>query len=78
MTEDKKDDEIVVRLTLRKHVGERLRRMCHAKDMTASHLVDRWIFAHDDKGDPKTPPAPPGPPSLFESIFGKDGLGGKR
>jgi hypothetical protein len=46
------DETITVRLTLRKHVAERLRRMCHARGETASHLIDRWVFAHDDRGEP--------------------------
>jgi hypothetical protein len=47
------DETIVVRITLRKHVAERLRKMCHARGMTASHLVDRWVFLSDDNGEPK-------------------------
>lgn len=41
-----------VTLALRPHVAERLRRMCHAKNTTASNLIDRWVLQHfDEKGD---------------------------
>lgn len=43
-------DEIKVTLTLRKHVAERLKRMCYARNITASHLVDSWVFESDDNG----------------------------
>lgn len=45
------DEEVMtVKLTLRRHVAERLRGMCHAQNLTASHLVDRWVFEHFDDG----------------------------
>lgn len=43
-------DEMIVKLTLRKHVAERLRKMCHARGMTASELVDEWTLRADEKG----------------------------
>ena len=45
-------DEVKVTLTLRKHVADRLRMMCHNRGLTASLLVDGWIFEHDDSGRP--------------------------
>ena len=44
-------DEMVVRLTLPRHVAERLRAMCHARGMTASRLVEEWIFRANARGE---------------------------
>jgi hypothetical protein len=49
------DETIVVKLTLRKHVAERLKRMCYARSMTASVLVDSWVFSADDSGNQPKP-----------------------
>lgn len=47
------DKTTKVTLTLRSHVAERLRRMCHTKGVTASSLIDRWVLQNfDEKGDP--------------------------
>jgi hypothetical protein len=44
------DETMAVKLTLRKHVAERLRKMCHTRGLTASELVDEWILRADEKG----------------------------
>lgn len=44
-------EELKVTITLRKPIAERLRRMCHAKGITASLLIDKWVFEHDDAGE---------------------------
>jgi hypothetical protein len=50
---------ITVRLTLRKSVAEKLRRICHNRGLTASIIIDSWIFGHDENGSPvQASPAP--------------------
>jgi hypothetical protein len=70
------DDEIKVTITLRKHVGERLRKMCHNRGLTASLLIDAWVFEHDDNGRPKDLPKSKNPVDqligeIIESAKGK-------
>lgn len=48
-------DEVKVTLTLRKHVAERLKRICYARNMTASHLVDSWVLTANENGAHKAP-----------------------
>ena len=66
------DREVKVTLTLRGHVADRLRAMCHKRGITASHLVDKWIFAHDDSGEPKkTTSGDPYEDALSQLLGGK-------
>lgn len=44
--------EIKVTMTLPTEVGERFRAMCHKRSITASDMMRRWIFEHDDNGQP--------------------------
>lgn len=48
-------DTLTVRITLRRSVAERLRGMCHAKGLTASDMIDAWVFEHDDAGELRQP-----------------------
>lgn len=55
------DETVTVRIVLRKHVAERLKRMCYARNLTASDLVDGWVLTLPDDG--KVPAAAPPPPA---------------
>lgn len=60
-----------VTIKLRPHVAERLRKMCHARGLTASDLIDKWIFEHDDAGQPLARPK-----SATEKLAGHARLAG--
>jgi hypothetical protein len=58
--------DVRVTITLRKHVAEKLRGMCHARGETASALIDRWICERKDDGS--LPAAPK--KNIFDDMFG--------
>jgi len=71
-----KDDTIKVTLTLRKSVAERLRGMCHASGMTASLLVDKWTFEHEDDGKQRPEVKPRSISDKFLDALGGGPFGG--